>query len=291
MIDYLERKREMIRKYELKDKEAIIQILKEGLIPAPSYIHEIEDPQGILNIYEEEDIYGFSLLLPHHKPTKRWNLDLYVVPCARRKGIGTKLYQKAVADLNAIGANTLSVKCRIDEEKNEIFFESLGYKHWFGFYEMVHELPEKQTCQIQFIQYEDQYYEQYAHLISDGFYELRVANDIQPYNCYTASEEGRKNLLKEKENLYLSIDKEGEIISTVYIAQGHIDDLVVNKKYQGQGIGKQTTQFAIQKALEKEAQKIYLDVVIWNEKAKHIYESLGFQVIQTFKFYRQYLER
>lgn len=281
----------MIRKYETKDREHIIEILKEGLNLDPSYINELEDSEGILNVYGDEEIYGMSLLLPHHKPTKRWNLDLYVVPSARRKGIGSILYKKALEDLKVIGAHTLSVKCRIDQQQNEKFFKALGYKAWFGFHEMTYELGKQNTCTNTFIHYEDQYYSQYAQLIAEGFYELREVNDIQPYSCYTPSEEGRKELLKEKDNLYLSVNQQGEIIATVYIKEGHIDDLVVNKKYEGKGIGKQTTLFAIQRALEQGKKKIYLDVLISNEKARHIYEVLGFKVTQTFKFYRQYLDK
>lgn len=156
---------------------------------------------------------------------------------------------------------------------------------------MVYEGWLKEESYIKFVNYEDKYYEDYIKVLADVFYELRVANDIKPYICYPISDEDRENVLRNKDNIYLSLSGDGEIISTVNINGGYIDELVVNKNYKGRGIGKETIKFAINKCIKSGVDTISLEVVEWNNKAFHIYKNHGFKVVKKINFERQFMER
>lgn len=107
----------------------------------------------------------------------------------------------------------------------------------------------KEESKLKFVNYEDKYYEKYVQLCADAFYDLRAENDIQPYICSNPSEEDRKNTIKEKDDIYLCIDDNDDIVSTVKIKGGYVDDLIVSKSYEGKGIGQETTKFAINKCM------------------------------------------
>ena len=55
-----------------------------------------------------------------------------------------------------------------------------------------------------------------------------------------------------------------EIVGTVALKIDEIDDLIVNRKYQGKGYGKQILLWAIKNI---QTQKPILHVAGWNEKA------------------------
>jgi GNAT superfamily N-acetyltransferase len=56
-----------------------------------------------------------------------------------------------------------------------------------------------------------------------------------------------------------------------------VEDVVVMKKYQGLGIGKQMMQFAIQVSKKEGCYKLALSSNIKREKAHKFYEGLGFE--------------
>lgn len=282
----------MIRDYRNEDRCRIVEILNNGLSMDMSYINnDLLDDKSKKIVYDDGEIKGYILLTPRNQITKFWNIDIYVNPRDRKKGIGTKLYEKASKFLREEMVNTLSTKYVEDKSKAYEFYKKLDFKRWFSYYEMVHQGDSIVDSKLTFINYEDKYYNKYVELIAEGFYSLRVTNDIQPYICYTPSEEDRKNIIGDKDNIFISIDSEDEIIASVFIKDGYIDELVVNKKYRGVGLGKEVTRFAIQKCISLGVDNISLDVITTNETAIAIYKELGFNIVQKINIARQFLEK
>ncbi|QYO63872.1 GNAT family N-acetyltransferase [Leptolyngbya sp. 7M] len=61
----------------------------------------------------------------------------------------------------------------------------------------------------------------------------------------------------------------------------YIANLAVDSAYRGQGIGTQLLQYCIAEAATAKASHVYISVDIDNPRAQNLYESLGFQVIET----------
>ncbi|MBU3144065.1 GNAT family N-acetyltransferase [Clostridium sp. CF012] len=93
--------------------------------------------------------------------------------------------------------------------------------------------------------------------------------------------------MKSKDFIYVSFENE-QLVASIFVEDVNLDFIMVTPSYQGKGYGKKATQFAINKALSQGAKLIQLGVLEWNTKAIALYESLGFEIVQTIHFYRQF---
>jgi GNAT superfamily N-acetyltransferase len=238
-------------------------------------------------VYDEKVIKGFAYAVRVTEEENEWTIQVYVDTKERRKGIGTALHQELLRYLESEKPNVLVTEFRVDINDSTAFFQRHGYKKWYGCPNLLYKGTIQYDVDINFVNYEDKYYMKYAKCRQECFYELRKRYDFKPY-LIPLSEEDRTCLLKEKDSIYLTLNKE-EIIACVTIKNGCIDDVMVSPLYQGSGYGKKTTQFAINKALSQGAHPIYLYYIDGNEKADRLYKSLGFETMQIIHVYRRFM--
>lgn len=131
---------------------------------------------------------------------------------------------------------------------------------------------------IDLVCYEDKYYDSYKIVYEQCFYEMRKDLELVPYNCCNS-----KDKLGEKKSDIFLLVADNEIIGSVAIYGNEIDDLIVNKKYQGQGYGKKLLFFAISYMQKNKIEPIKLCVLKWNEKAVNLYEKYGFKCVKIEK--------
>jgi len=131
---------------------------------------------------------------------------------------------------------------------------------------------------IDLVCYEDKYYDSYKIVYEQCFYEMRKALEFVPYNCCDSKQE----LEEKKSDIFLYVT-DNEIIGSVAIYGNEIDDLIVNKKYQGQGYGEKLLSFAISYMQKNKIEPITLCVLKWNEKAVNLYEKHGFKCVKVEK--------
>jgi len=281
----------VIREFNPEDKDNIIEILRNGFILDESDINSFfQDQNRKLLVYDEGGIWGFGYLKNTNKESKEYCILIYVHPHWRKKGIGTALYNNLTSSLKKLDPNLLTTYFRVGKEDFQGFYRKLGYKRWWGCHEAYYRGTHRPNVDLNFVNYEDKYFNSYTKLIQEGFYELRKENDIKPYKC-DFNKKYREYLLNNKGDIYLLLNKD-YIMATAVVQQGYLDNIVVAPEYQGQGLGKKVTQFAINKALEKvPAESIHLTVLTWNKKALKLYMDLGFEVLHTVDFYRQFCDK
>ena len=59
------------------------------------------------------------------------------------------------------------------------------------------------------------------------------------------------------------------------LKKDEIDDLIVNRKFQGQGYGKQILLWALE---HMKTERVILHVADWNKKAIELYKKTGFEI-------------
>ena len=140
-------------------------------------------------------------------------------------------------------------------------------------YEMTYLHPVTESTCIEPVPYSSKFQEQYKNIYNACYHEMREALEIKPYDFIqdaTFFDEGM-------ENVYLLIEQ-GEIKGSVALKGEEIDDLIVNPKCQGHGVGKQLLLWAIQNI---QTEKVMLHVAAWNEHAVNLYKKCGFEITET----------
>ena len=145
-------------------------------------------------------------------------------------------------------------------------------------YEMNYDKASVEQSAVTCIPFEMQYFEQYKSIYNECFYDMRKALEIEPYNFLNDFGQIRE----KADDIYLLM-KDSEIIGSVACYGNEIDDLIVNKKFQKRGYGKQLLLWGMQQIRKKNADPITLHVAEWNQSALRLYKSVGFEVVSSEK--------
>ncbi|MGL4336577.1 MAG: GNAT family N-acetyltransferase [Turicibacter sp.] len=276
----------MIRPYQLEDEQALSQLLKASNRDLANEVLENRSEEHDILILDAEVIQGYAIL-KERRCNQGIEIDLYVSPECRGQGYGTQLYKELLTIASNKESHVVIASVINEKQESKVFLNQQNFSYWFGYHEMIYKGTHQPESNLPFIRYSDSYFEKYVALLAEGFYELREANQIHPFICCQPSDEFRKMLSQKQTSIYLLLDETDEIISTFNVSHGHLDDIVVNKRYQNQGYGRKTTQAAINMARAQQPKEITLDVVCWNQTAYNLYASLGFEVTRTVELYRK----
>jgi len=146
----------------------------------------------------------------------------------------------------------------------------------FNVYEMEYSGEASAPPDISLIRFSEEYYPQYEQIYNECFYEMRKALDVKPYNFYN----GIEQLRDKAEHIYLLFDG-NTIIGSVGCFGAEIDDLIVDRAYQGRGFGKKLLLWAINYIRSYTDKPITLNAAQWNNRAVQLYESAGFVITKT----------
>lgn len=88
--------------------------------------------------------------------------------------------------------------------------------------------------------------------------------------------------VEKVKDIYLLINQ-GETIGSIACYGNEIDDLIVNKKFQHKGYGKQLLLWGMQHIRAKSNEPITLHVAEWNNEALMLYKKVGFDIVSVEK--------
>ena len=143
-------------------------------------------------------------------------------------------------------------------------------------YEMKYEKDPIEKSDIKCIPFSQKYFQQYMKIYNACFYEMRKFLAIEPYNFLS----DYKQIREKSKDIFLLVSGE-EMIGSVACYGNEIDDLIVNKKFQNKGYGKQLLLWGMNHICQISNGPILLHVAKWNEKALKLYEKVGFDITNT----------
>ncbi len=129
---------------------------------------------------------------------------------------------------------------------------------------------------IKCIRFDESFFEEYKRIYNECFYEMRKNLDVKPYNFLS----DYTQIQDKSQAIFLLID-DGILVGSVACYGNEIDDLFVNRQYQGRGIGRQLLLWGMRYIRSKNDFPILLHVAAWNKKAVQLYESVGFTITKT----------
>ena len=140
-------------------------------------------------------------------------------------------------------------------------------------YEMSFTGTVKSKSDISCVPFQEKYWNEYMKIYNECFSEMREALEIEPINFYSDYSQ-----MKDKiSNTFLYLQN-GAIIGAVSCYGNEIDDLIVNKLFQGQGLGEKLLLWGLDHIKEQGYDEIILHVAEWNQNAVRLYLKNGFRI-------------
>ena len=140
-------------------------------------------------------------------------------------------------------------------------------------YEMIYNKALKYQNDIICVPFQKEYWNEYQKIYNECFYKMRKALEVEPINFYDDYSQ-----IKDKiKDIFLYLQN-GIIIGAVSCYENEIDDLIVEKSSQRQGIGQKLLFWGINHIKEQGYEEIILHVAEWNQNAVKLYLKNGFRI-------------
>ncbi|WP_226673441.1 GNAT family N-acetyltransferase [Rossellomorea aquimaris] len=278
----------MLRYYCEEDKENLVKLIEKMEIKEDvgEWGELIANSQKIL-LYEQNGIKGFSYYSTYDNDEEKIaQISLFVDSDYRLSGIGTALYKETEKLISESDPDFVSVYMRVESENPIPFAEKMGFTKWWGSPELIYRGGAFPKTDLEFVKYEDKFFDEFLKVVQDSYYDLHEKNDMKPYLAPEHSVEEYK--LNNKDKVYLVLDHD-EIVASVTTGIGEVDNLMVAPRYQGKGYGRKALQFGMNKMLEEGYNDIRICFVEGNENAEKLYTSLGFKPYHNTQVYRKFL--
>lgn len=279
----------MIRDFHPKDTDQIM-FLKNSIDTS----YEVDDISYIQSnattfiVFEQERLKGFAyaIMIDNDAGDTEAQIRVYVEPNSRNEGIGSALYNKLEKLLVGCNPDILSAYIRVDIINPALFCNKMGFNKWWGSPELIYKGEKFPDVELEFCIYEDKFFERYVKVTQESYYDLHKNNDLKPY--IVSKEIITKYKLNNKQNVYLALQDE-QIMVSVTIGDGTIENLMVSPSYQGRGYGKMALQFGINKLINQGYGEIRICYMEGNTIAEKLYTNLGFKPLYNTHVYRKFI--
>ena len=142
-------------------------------------------------------------------------------------------------------------------------------------YEMLYNKAFEYQNDIICVPFQKEYWNEYMSIYNECFYKMRKALEVEPINFYYEYSQ-----IKDKiKDIFLYLQN-GGIIGAVSCYENELDDLIVEKSFQGQGIGQKLLLWGINHIKEQGYEEIILHVAEWNQNAVKLYLKNGFSIVK-----------
>ena len=142
-------------------------------------------------------------------------------------------------------------------------------------YEMLYNKAFEYQNDIICVPFQKKYWNEYMSIYNECFYKMRKALEVEPINFYYEYSQ-----IKDKiKDIFLYLQN-GVIIGAVSCYENELDDLIVEKSFQGQGIGQKLLLWGINHIKEQGYEEIILHVAEWNQNAVKLYLKNGFSIVK-----------
>ena len=138
-------------------------------------------------------------------------------------------------------------------------------------YEMLFDKTLEYQNDIRCVPFQEQYWNEYMKIYNECFYEMRKELEVEPINFYSDYSQ-----IKDKVNDIFLYLQNGVIAGAVSCYGNELDDLIVEKSFQGQGIGQKLLLWGMNHIKEQGYKEITLHGAEWNQNAVKLYLKNGF---------------
>lgn len=230
-------------------------------------------------ICEEDKVVGIAQLIIG----KNAFLYLFIVPVFRNKGYGEKALKLCEECLCTNKAEKITTTYKIDNIQSKAFANKHGYVRKFSSAYMKYAGDRFDIPAQPIRKYCDNDYSSAHEMYAKAFHIMRVSVGDFPDSIIEQPSENMRNYWAKTANERLVYMKDGIIVGYAHIDGDEIGSVSVRNQYQGQGIGRNFVKYICNEILKEGNDAVSIYCVIGN-KARNLYDSLGFQEIYTADF-------
>ena len=213
---------------------------------------------------------------------RAYSLGILVDRAAQRQGIGDDLWGQLLATL-PVDVQQISSGCPATDDDTHTFLSGRGFQPWFSLELMHYSGPAFPDPQLTVRSYQDQDAADWTRLINEGFYPMRRAVDVKPYQIFAdgASQDPatRQRLLNFGNDDHLLFHDGEQLVGMAELVDNEIDTITVASHLRHQGYGLRIMAFCINRLLARGINPVTLHVVSWSTEARRLYESMGWQFV------------
>jgi len=259
-----------LRRCKKKDRPILAAALKGSLY------EEFLGSKRLLVAEANGALAGFAYASPFAGDCR---VFVFVAPAYRRQGIGTALY--AWAEKRAVRARCESLwSTYYLPEESEGFVRKIGYTRLTGNDYMRYAgnlLPEKNFA---IRNYSDNDFDRAFYITSHAWHDLRLRTGDADSKVHEDDREIRPSYRRNAGSNYVLEDKK-EIVAYGSINDNEIGSVCVDPALYNRGYGRALSIFLTNEILRRGNEAAFLWCEHGNGNARHIYESLGYEVLYT----------
>lgn len=244
---------------------------------------EIEQPLALgqrLVALQAGALRGFTTLTSGRP--KAYSLGILVDRDARRQGIGDSLWRQLLTTLPA-DAQQVSSECPAADADTHTFLLARGFQPWFSMELMHYSGRPYPDPQLTARSYEDADAADWTRLINEGFYPMREAADIQPYQIFADEADldlaTRQRLLNFGDDDHLLFYDGEQLVGMAELVDNEIATITVASHLRQLGYGLRIVAFCTNRLLARGINPVTLHVVNWSAAARRMYASMGWQCV------------
>ena len=140
-------------------------------------------------------------------------------------------------------------------------------------YEMSFNKTLKYRNDIICVPFQEKYWNEYMKIYNECFCKMRKVLEVEPINFYSDYAQ-----IKDKINDIFLYLQNGAIAGAVSCYGNELDDLIVEKSFQGQGLGQKLLLWGMNHIKEQGYEEVILHVAEWNQNAVKLYLKNGFSI-------------
>lgn len=274
----------LIREYAAADQAAVEELFRQNtVLPAEEIEQTLQNGPRFVAM-QNDILVGFAALTPGM--VGAYSFSVIVAPSPRRQGIGTALWGRLKPLLPA-DTWLVCVTCPHQNVDGHEFLKAMSFDPWFSEELMHYSGPAFPEPTLTARTYTDEDRHDWVRLINDGFYPIRHANDIRPHRVFADADDPatRERFLKSANDKFLFFDGE-QLVGLSAVGGSEIDPITVVEGQRGKGYARQIMIYTTNLLLARGFDPVILRVLTTNTRARQLYLSLGYRLIEQGDYFR-----
>jgi mycothiol synthase len=234
-----------------------------------------ENDEGLYEIRFDDKVAGLSYL----EDGPAGFLYVYIFPAYRNNGYGDAAVTAMEQQIKAAPLISIMTSFRSDCTAAIRFAQKHGYvkKYMSDLMEYMGGVFPEEELPIR--HYRDEDYPEAFAMYAEAFHVMRIGTGCFPDSKPAQpDEEERKYWAEHADDGYVYLSG-NEIVGHARIEGNELDVVSIKISHQGRGYGRVFVKFLVNRIIEKNQGNPTLWCVVGNDKAKSLYDSLGFQQI------------